>query len=142
MLSSGSVDGIFLDKFTFMHAVSFAKDAAQQHSHHHDSGEMDAAAAKFFLEKTHRTKVNFEGEKMSYGLVVKEEKDYTFFEEFIRHNQVQPLKVLRIPAAPLLDDRIIFKIHWLNCFFCLFLLVIYITITVKVIVFRKKNNLI
>jgi len=84
MLSSSSVDGIFMDKYTYMYALSFAKKVQ-------GGGGISSKSiedAEFFLESTQRTKVDFDGEKMSYGILVREEDDYDFFEEYIRQNQV------------------------------------------------------
>ena len=77
MLSSGSVDGIFMDKYTYMHAYAKLKNS-----------NPSSPAGEFFLKETYRTKVTFEGETMAYGILVREEEDYNFFEEYIWNNQI------------------------------------------------------
>ena len=81
MLSTGQVDGIFLDMYTYMHTVTYARSlrgAAKQE---------DTDVAHFFLDQTYRVKWSFEGERMAYGILVEREEDYKYFEEFVKHNQ-------------------------------------------------------
>merc|ERR1711998_205611 len=70
-----------------MHAISFAKGVTDDH-HDHDKDKNFLESAEFFLQRTHRTKIDYDGEKMAYGILVKNEEAYLYFEEFIRHNQV------------------------------------------------------
>ena len=81
LLSSGEVSGIFLDKYTYMHVVTYARHGKGS------SEQTDVDISTFFLHDTNKVKVDYEGETMAYGVLVREEEDYQYFEEFIKHNQ-------------------------------------------------------
>jgi len=81
LLSTGEVDGIFLDMYTYMHTVTYARSIKGGNK------PEDNDVAEFFLDKTYRVKWTFEGERMAYGILVEEPDDYEFFEEFVKHNQ-------------------------------------------------------
>ena len=75
------VNGIFLDKFTYMHTVALFRKMIKNKNADHVN------VARFFLDDTYNVKWNFEGERMAYGVLVREEDDYQYFNEFVKHNQ-------------------------------------------------------
>ena len=78
------INGFFMDKYTFMYTTRYAIDIHNKVGHIHNVNIDDA---EFFLEQTVKTKKSFEGEKMAYGILVKDEDDYIYFNEFIKDNQ-------------------------------------------------------
>lgn len=80
---NSKVNGFFLDKYTFMYASRFANSIHSSSDNAHPNMEH----AQYFLEETIVTKKIFDGSKMSYGILVKNEDDYKYFNEFAKDNQ-------------------------------------------------------
>ena len=78
------VSGIFVDKYTYMFLLSVARFANRLNNTFNDI----KSTARFFLQKTYKKKQSFEGDRMSYGIVVRDEEDFRFFSDFFRHNLV------------------------------------------------------
>lgn len=80
LTNDSSISGIYLDKYTFMHVVIHALEL----KHAGDKGGMETA--EFFLKKTTRTRIEYTGEEMSYGMLIRDEEDFGYLHEFIEDN--------------------------------------------------------
>ena len=78
MLNSGEINGFFLDKYTFMYIMK-SNDTIHNNTHLRN--------AQQFLEEIVKTKKVYVGEAMSFGLLIKDEDVYEYFNEFITNNQ-------------------------------------------------------
>ena len=80
-LKSKNITGLFLDMYTYMYVKKKFTTVLMK-----KNGEQKAEA-HLFLKETIKTKMILEGETMGYGILVKQEEDYLFFEEFVRNNK-------------------------------------------------------
>lgn len=83
-LQEGEIDGFVLDKYTLRSTISNLKllstknETSYRHKHN----------IQFFLTKTLRTKKLYDGEKLSYGILVKNDVDHDFFRPTIIDNRL------------------------------------------------------
>lgn len=70
MLRSKEIDGFVLDRYTLIVVIDY----------------LDKQDADFLRSKTIRTEISYIGNKLSYGMLVKNVEDYDFFADFVIDN--------------------------------------------------------
>ena len=96
MLSRGEVDGILLDKYTMIYArgyLQWKKTNLDPHVGNHDQTQGEPyskrqADIEYFLHNTEYSIQNYEGDRMSYGVLVKNSQDYEYLDGAVRDNRL------------------------------------------------------
>ena len=81
-LRNGSIAGFLLDKPAYMDIQRSSIHIVNQPNHKRKD------VALFFLNDTLRTKLEWVGEPLSYGILVKQTKDYEYFKYFVMDNHL------------------------------------------------------
>ena len=79
-LKNGKVNGFLLDKYTYGYAVDVVRGTLGDKQYKEN--------ASIFFNQTVRTKKTYEGEKLSYGILVKHEEDNIFFRDSVVDNNI------------------------------------------------------
>ena len=76
-LKRKEINGFLLDKFGYIHA-----------SRYFHSVNKFAEIGQFFLKETLLTEKTYGGDKLSFGILVKENEDYVFLKDFVMDNRL------------------------------------------------------
>lgn len=96
MLRTGIIDGFVLDKYTLAFTIGYfnwkktEQDflLARNISSPGESYEVRREDIEFFEKKTYRTLKDYQGEKLAYGVLVKNREDYDYFRHAMEDNRI------------------------------------------------------
>ena len=83
-LMNKEIDGLLLDKYTLRYTTYVMEGVYSNKTIFHQQKD----EVNFFLKNTIRTTKYYESEKLSYGILVKHDRDYEYFRDAIRDNRL------------------------------------------------------
>ena len=83
-MKNSSVDGIFLDKYTYWHMFTTLQSQLQNE----DFQSEEKRLVEYFLQYTTKTDVQHLGEDVSYGILILNKKRYEFLKPVIEGNKL------------------------------------------------------
>ena len=81
LLRNKKIDGFILDRYTFVTLCTFMESDLQ--THHKLADDIS-----YMMKKTIHTEEEYNGQSLSFGMLVRDVEDYRFFFDFIRGSEV------------------------------------------------------